>query len=250
MGFEKAFLFMDTDTDSKNILQYSASGLLTDRTSKYVKKISYYYLVTMQNILGNDEFSEVVSFKELSGTSEVYCMEFVNPVNSVKTFVLWTRKTNSKVDDGTTIAYSLNVGYQPTYAYSIIPADKDMDGDTIRYTTPTQTLNLNLTETPQFVVVSGNSTSSVNLPKGKLDLEVYPNPASSEVHISLSVPEKQKVNISAYTMDGKLIKTIIEGQLEAGNHQFDFGQGLQARTFLLCAKGEIETTYKKVILLN
>jgi hypothetical protein len=250
MGFEKAFLFMDTDSNSKDILQYSSSGLLADKTSKYPKKISYYYLATMQNVLGKAEFSKVASFKELSGTNEVYCIEFVNSANSEKTLVLWTRKTNSKVDDGTRTAYSLNIGYQAEYAYLVVPVDKDMDGDTLRFANPGQKLDLNLTETPQFVVVSGNSTSAGFLPKGKLELEVYPNPANSEVHFSLSVPEKQKVNISVYTMDGKLVQIIADGQLKAGKHQFDFGNELQAGTFLVCAKTETETTYRKVILLD
>ena len=250
MGFEKAFLFMDTDSDSENILQYSSSGLLADKTSKYTKKISYYYLATMQNVLGKAEFSKVVSFKELSGTNEVYCIEFVNPANSEKTFALWTRKTNSKVDDGTKTSYSLNFGYQPEYAYSIVPANMDMDGDTIRYTNAAQTMELNLTETPQFVVVDGNSTSTGFLQKGELELKIYPNPANSEVQISFTVSEKQKIHISAYSMDGKLIETIVDGLVEQGKHQYNFGKGLHAGTYFLCVKSATTSSFRKVILLN
>jgi len=144
MGFEKAFLFMDTDSDSKNILQYSSSGLLADKTSKYARKISWYYLATMQNVLGKAEYSKVISFKELSGTNEVYCIEFTNPSTSEKTFALWTRKTGSKTDDGTKITYPFNPGYQPDYAYSIIPTDLDMDGDTKQDKVTTNSFEINL----------------------------------------------------------------------------------------------------------
>jgi len=250
MGFEKAFLFMDTDTDSKNILQYSSSGLLADRTSKYTRKISWYYLATMQNVLGKAEFAKIVSFKELSGMNEVYCMEFVNPAKAEKTFAIWTRKSNSKTDDGTKITYSFKPGYQPDYAYSIIPADQDMDGDTIQYANPAQSLELNLTETPQFVVVSGKSTSSKVLQKGKLELEIFPNPAQSEVKISFSVSEKQKVNVSAYSMDGKFIGTIADGSIDPGNHQYNFGKGLQGGTYLIIAKSTTTSAYRKVILMK
>jgi len=250
MGFEKAFLFMDTDSDSKNILQYSSSGLLADKTSKYARKISWYYLATMQNVLGKAEFSKVVSFKELSGTNEIYCIEFVNPSNSEKTFALWTRKTNSKTDDGTKTNYQFNLGYQPDYAYSIHPADMDMDGDTIRYTNSNSTIDLTLSETPQFVVISGNSTNSIKQSSGKLEFIVYPNPSNSEVQISITVSEKQKVNISAYSIDGKLIETIIDDPVEQGNHQYNFGNGLQAGTYLLCVKSATISSFRKVILLN
>jgi hypothetical protein len=250
MGFEKAFLFMDTDSNSKDILQYSSSGLLTDRTSKYVRKQSWYYLATMQNVLGKTEFSKVISYKEQSGTNEVYCFEFANPVNTEKIFALWTRKTNSKVDDGTTATYPFNLGYQPEYAYSVVPMDTDMDGDTIRYSNPGQILELNLTETPQFVIVSGNSTHSGITPSEKLDFKVFPNPANTEVQISFTLSEKQNVNISAYSLDGKLIETIADGLVEQGNHQYSFGKGLKAGTYLLGVKSATASSFRKVILLD
>jgi hypothetical protein len=250
MGFEKAFLFMGADTDSKNILQYSSSGLLADRKSNYPKKISYYYLATMQNVLGKVEFSKVVSFKELSGTNEIYCLEFTNPATSEKTFALWTRKTNSKIDDGSTTSYSMNVGYQAEYAYSVVPVDKDMDGDTIKYANPGQKLDLNLTETPQFLVVSGINTHSGIQPSEKMDLKVYPNPAYSEVQISLSLPYKQKVNLSVFTISGKLVKTIVDGSVEQGTHHYYFGKDLLPGTYLVCAKSATISSFRRMILLH
>ena len=126
----------------------------------------------------------------------------------------------------------------------------DLDGDTIRYTNSNSTIDLSLTETPQFVVVSGNSTNSMKQSFGKLEFNVYPNPANTEVQISFIVPEKQKVNLSAYSMDGKLIETIVEGTVESGTHQYSFGKGLQAGTYLLCVKSATASSFRKVILLN
>jgi len=250
MGFEKAFLFMDTDSNSKNILQYSSSGLLSDKTSKYVRKISWYFLTTMQNVLGKTEFSKVLSFKEPSGSNEIYSMEFANPTTSEKVLALWTRKTGSNTDDGTKSIYQLDLGYKPEYAYSVIPVDQDMDGDTVRYNTSNQTIELNLTETPQFVVVSENSTSAVFQTSGKMDMIVFPNPAQEEVQISLFIPEKQKVNISAYSMDGKLLKVILDGTIDPGNHHYLFGKQMNPGTYILCAKSQNTTTFRKVFLLN
>jgi len=250
LGFGKAFLFMDTDVDSKNILQYSASGLLADKTSKYTKKVSFYYLSTMQNVLGKAEFSKVVAFKEPAGTSEVYCFEFNNPANSDKIYALWTRKTDSKTDDGTKSTYHLNPGYKAAYAYSILPADKDMDGDTIKYSTANQTIDLNLTETPQFVVIAGENTHSILQPSGKMQLDIYPNPAKSEVQISLSIPEKQRVNVSAYSIEGKLVKTLADGLIDEGRHRYSFGKGMLPGTYLVKVNNSSEKVVRKVILLN
>jgi len=204
----------------------------------------------MQNILGNSGFTKVVAYRELLGASEVYNMEFTHASGAEKTYVLWTRKANSKTDEGTKTPYKLKVGYQPEYAFSVFPADKDMDGDTVRYQNPTGSIDLNLSETPQFVVISANSTSIDFQQTKEFKLDVYPNPSSSEVHISLLLSEKQKVNVSAYSMEGKLLETIEDGIIESGTHQYTFGNGLKAGTYLLAVKYATGLSYKKVMLLN
>lgn len=160
MGFEKAFLFMDTDTDSKSIVQYSASGLLSDKNTKFIRKPSFYYLATMQNLLGKTQLTKANEYKTLSGENEIYCIEFFNPSNSERVFAAWTRRANSNADNGAKTTYQLKPGYTPTYAYAVKPVDGDLDGDTLSFSGNIQSINLNLTETPQFLVISGNNTSS------------------------------------------------------------------------------------------
>ena len=250
LGFEKSFLFMDTDTDSKDILQYATSGLLTDRTSKYVKKMSYYYLATMQSVLGKTDYSKAISYKEISGKNEVYCIEFNNPVTLEKVYALWTRATDSNTDSGTTTNYKWDTGSKVEKAYSVIPADKDMDGDTIIPVFSANTIEVILTETPQFVVVSANTTGSIVQPSEKFELNVYPNPAHTEMQISLSISEKQNINLSAYTLDGKLLKTMVNGLIEQGIHHYNFGSGQLPGTYLLSVNSHSGKTVRKVILTD
>lgn len=250
LGFEKAFLFMDTDTDSKGLIQYSTSGLLTDKASSYQKKMSYYYLATMQNTLGKTEYSRAISYKSLSGSNEVYCLEFNNPVTSEKVYALWTRIANSKTDNGTKVAYQLKPGLLIDKAYSILPADKDMDGDTITPTITDNGIELTLSETPQFVVVSGTSTAYSVHPSGKLEMNVYPNPGDKQVEISLTVPKRQKISLSAYSSDGKLLKTMVNGLMEQGIHHYIFGSGQLPGSYYLKLNGYSERIVKKVILTN
>ncbi|MBV5311971.1 MAG: T9SS type A sorting domain-containing protein [Prolixibacteraceae bacterium] len=249
LGFEKSFLFMDTDLNSKSTLQYSASGLFTDKNSKYAKKLSYYYLATMQNVLGKTDYSKAVSYKQLSGNNEIYCMEFANPVNSEKVYALWTRKTGSNTDDGSKTSYQFNPGYVINSAYSVIPADLDMDGDTVKTTLINNKIELNLTETPQFVVVSGNNTTADSL-STNIGLHVFPNPAHAEVQIELSVLEKQIINVSAYTLEGKLVKTMVNDLLEEGIHHYNFGNGQVAGVYFLNVSSSKEKTVRKIILAN
>ncbi len=249
MGFEKAFLFMDTDSDSKNILQYSSSGLLADKTSKYTKKISYYYLATMQNVLGDKEIGRMTYYQETVGNNEVYYLKF-NGFGFTKVYAIWTRKKGSKTDEGIKTNYQLELDNEPVSIFSVIPVTNDMDGDTIVHKVDGIKVNLELSETPQFVV-AGGIIDGISIPEiNGFGLEVYPNPANSEVQISFTVSEKQKVNISAYSIDGKLIETIVDGEIEQGDHQYNFGKDLHPGTYLLCAKSETASSFRKVILLD
>jgi hypothetical protein len=99
----------------------------------------------MQNVLGKTEFVNVITYKESSRINEVYGCEFTNPENSEFVFVLWTRKTASKTDDGARIAYQLKMDYQPNYAYSILPKDKNQYSDTLRFPNPSRNQDLKLT---------------------------------------------------------------------------------------------------------
>ena len=83
-----------------------------------------------------------------------------------------------------------------------------------------------------------------------MQLNIYPNPANSEVQISLSIPEKQKINISAYSIEGKLIKTLADGLIDEGMHRYSFGKGMLPGTYLVNINSSLEKIVRKVILLD
>jgi hypothetical protein len=250
LGFEKAFLFMDTDSNSKNLLQYSSSGLLTDKASLYSRKTSWYYMVTMQNLLGKSEYVKTNSFKELNGSDEIYCMEFQNPENLDKTYAMWTRKTGSKTDDGSQTTYELSMDSKPNRVYTVLPVDKDLDGDTIVPAISEDKVTLTLSETPQFVVISGSATGLNITTRSTFQINVFPNPVSSEAQIVITNPEKQKINISAVSLEGKLLQVINDGVMEPGTHQINFNRDLKTGTFLLVAKSKNYQTVRRVLLVK
>lgn len=201
MGFEKAFLFMDKDPNSKSTVQYSSSGILTDQGAGLQKKPSYYYLATLQHVLGEAVFNRVVSFREPVENNEVYCFEFLNG-NTEKIYALWTRRSGSKTDSGLTMHYSFDLGYQPEYGYIIHPKDKDLDGEKNTLEITGNNILLNLSETPQFLVVSQKATSS-EIRNGKsFDFRIYPNPAHGHARIRIENPESQRIQVSAYSANG------------------------------------------------
>ncbi len=153
MGFEKAFMFMASDSNSHDINQYASSGYFFDKQMAHKRKPSFYYQILVQNILGSAVFKKVISYAEKSGVNENYCFEFENSNKSEKIYVLWTRETNSSNDTGATSAYQLDLKIKPTSAYSVFPKNKDENGDKVNADVNETTINLKLSETPQFLIV-------------------------------------------------------------------------------------------------
>jgi hypothetical protein len=233
MGFEKAFLFMDKDPNSKNTLQYSSSGIISDQATGLQKKPSFYYLATLQNTMGAAVFNRIISWREPAGNNEVYCFEFLND-NHEKVYALWTRVKNSKTDSGTTLNYALDLGYQPKYAFTILPKDKDLDGEKTELNLTGSTINLSLTETPLFLVISELKTAANQHRQHETDFKVFPNPLNSIAEISFLNPAFQKINLSVFSSDGKLVDVIASGYLNSGRQQFSFGENVDPGIYFIC----------------
>ncbi len=50
-------------------------------------------------------------------------------------------------------------------------------------------------------------------------LSAYPNPVSNSTTISFNLQQSQKVSITIYDVNGRLIKTLADAQMQQGNHQ-------------------------------
>jgi len=247
MGFEKAFLFMDKDPDSDNTLQYSSSGIITDQPSGLTKKPSFYYLATMQSTLGAAVFNRVVSYREPAGNNEIYCFEFINS-SSETVYALWTRVKNSKTDSGTNLNYALELSYQPEYANLVTLKDKDLDGVKTSIEITGKTIQLALTETPQFVIVAANKTG-ININKeNEFEFRIYPNPAKNETQIKINNPKFQHIAISAFSPEGKKVAAITDKFINAGVQYFSFGKNNTPGIYFIAvtASGIKKTT--KVII--
>jgi hypothetical protein len=233
IGFEKAFLFMDRDPNSSNTLQYSSSGIITDQTSGLTKKPSFYYLATLQNILGDAVFNRIVSYREPIGNNEVFCFEFLNDAHE-RIYALWTREKNSKTDSGTTLNYAFDMGYQPKYAFTVKPADKDLDGSKTDLSLTGSSVDLVLTETPQFLVISEIKTAINTNRENEFEFRIFPNPAKHETQISLYNPEFQHITISAYSSTGKLVEVISDQKSNSGQLNFTFGKKVNPGIYFIC----------------
>lgn len=250
MGFEKAFMFLATDGNSQDRTQFSSSGFFKDKNTGFLKKPSFYYMVTMQNILGSTIFRKTIAYAEKSGDNEIYCFEFENPDKPEKVYAMWTRKSNSNVDNGANMDYQFDLGFTPETVYSIVPRNFDEDGDTIGVNRSGTVVNLHLTETPQFIYVSETNTGNFEQLSQKPKLNAFPNPSNGTINISYSMSVGCYVNLAVYTSNGQFIKTFIDGQAESGTMQFSFGGGFSPGVYLVRAQSTYGIEVQKIILLR
>jgi hypothetical protein len=83
-----------------------------------------------------------------------------------------------------------------------------------------------------------------------------PNPFSKKTTLSLSLPVQQKVRIGVYDVTGRLVRTVVNDELPAGDHaaiwdgRDDRGSRVAGGTYFarLQAGGEVQT--RKVVLLG
>lgn len=248
MGCEKAFMFMDADGNSRNTTQYSSSGLLKDKNSGFEKKQSYYYLATMQNLLGNLVYNRTVAYAKQAGSNEVYCFEFVNPENNEKVFALWTRKINSPNDNGATTLYKLNLEFIPKEAYLVFPRNLNEKGEWLRIENPAEIMDLQLTETPQFLVVSDKETGFDKVESDKFLVNVFPNPSSGSVKLSVIDRSGSKLNIAIYSSKGQLVQSLLENAPIEGEKHFLFGEGFMPGIYFIQLKSEQQNITRKLII--
>lgn len=68
-----------------------------------------------------------------------------------------------------------------------------------------------------IVLEPGTSTSEI---KNNSPLYVYPNPAGDYAVFAFVTNESQSVSVKIFDVTGKLVQTVVDGNLDSGEHLF------------------------------
>ena len=104
------------------------------------------------------------------------------------------------------------------------------------------------------VYLNKNSTSASDteykVTYENLNLEVYPNPTSSQINISFFNTNREKPKLSLYSSDGKLIEIKILKSVEAGNNNisFNFEEELKPGIYFISIENSVSRATKKFII--
>lgn len=97
--------------------------------------------------------------------------------------------------------------------------------------------------------VSGQLTDASYLKTDKYNLNIYPNPVTSESIISFQTKSYNNVNLSVFDIQGRKIYTLLEGNLNAGTHTIQLGNKITNSGIYVCKLATTEgvSTIKFVV---
>ncbi len=70
--------------------------------------------------------------------------------------------------------------------------------------------------------ISGIENSDCQIPSEITLSQNYPNPFNPETAISFSLPKDEQVTLSVFNINGQLVKELVDGKIQAGNHSIYF----------------------------
>jgi hypothetical protein len=69
------------------------------------------------------------------------------------------------------------------------------------------------------VITEGGGATAVDLPSLVADLAAFPNPFNPQTTLRLVNPRAGRVSVAVYDLQGRLVRTLVAGDLPAGAHQ-------------------------------
>jgi hypothetical protein len=95
------------------------------------------------------------------------------------------------------------------------------------------------------------ATEEVRITGGLAFRNVFPNPFNARTTLRLYMPRDAHVSVKAYNVAGALVQTVVDADLTAGEHTFDFApRNLAAGTYFLNAVSGSERAARAVVLVR
>ncbi len=157
-----------------------------------------------------------------------------------------------------------NVYYARTFNWNSTGVQRGTQKDNARFTLPAGipagTYSLVVTANgissdPVSFVVSAPSDNRMQAPVAKtgtnqdMQLKVFPNPATDKTTVQFTVAQPSLVSVNVYDANGKIVKTVMNGNLEKGSYSFPVNTaGLSKGIYFVKMTSGTDTKNEKLIV--
>jgi len=103
---------------------------------------------------------------------------------------------------------------------------------------------------------SGGTLTGINhnnneIPKTYSLSQNYPNPFNPTTNIKFSIPKNSVVKLTIYDLTGRVVETLVDGQLNAGNYAYDFdASNIASGVYFYKLQSDNFTDVKKMMLIK
>ncbi len=199
--------------------------------------------------MGNGRDNYLLTWNAKSGGSTTDAI--TGPTLSTHTThnISWDCSNTSEgvVEDG---SYAVRVEYTSANSQGPITTInfiKAADEFTFQPANETYFIDMDLVYTP-------GSTTGIDAEAVSYKLSAYPNPASEQVSINMTIPSERSTSIKIYQSDMRLVNVLWEGSLSAGDHRFIWnlsssnGRKVAAGTYFLVVNGTNHLSTRQIIV--
>jgi hypothetical protein len=198
-GLDKAFVYFDQDPKSSDIVQYSSSGLVKDKTSGYARKQSFFFMTTMRKVIGDYYFDGTL--KHAEGNPQVYVYRYLRTSGDI-VLMVWCRDPKSNIDNGTVLAnYRINVPGMISCT-QVKPKENVLEGESISLSvTDSKSLSANVivpavSETPLFLKIASDVSTETRLKEYQNAPELHPYHIAGRTITFCNIPQDHVITIS------------------------------------------------------
>ncbi|MBO9608178.1 MAG: fibronectin type III domain-containing protein, partial [Paenibacillaceae bacterium] len=143
-GLDRAYAYFLRDANPGSTTKYDTAGLVKGK-GDWSPKVSWYYVYTLRNTLGNMRYLA----EQSSSTNNLLIYKFKNATGNGGAYAVWLGTSNG----GTVANYSLSLSGSPTSATKVTMAAGYTDGVSTPLAISGGTVTVNVSETPIFIVV-------------------------------------------------------------------------------------------------
>jgi hypothetical protein len=165
------------------------------------------------------------------------------------------------------IAERMYFPFDDRYFYIIQVYSNVADGEemTFKYYDSTHDEVVEYTESIEFTpdMVFGDGFNTFGLSREALPApeeynlsDAYPNPFNPTTTLSFSIPTEGVVSLNIYDMTGRLVSTLVDGNLEQGYHSIIWngmdsnGHAVSSGMYIYSLKGEGVSITKKMVMMK